>query len=312
MHIEYYGEFIVLAEELNFHAAAERLHVSQSALSKHIAELERHHHIRLFERDRASVRLTAQGAVFLEQAIRLNDLHEELLGLFAANAKGDRPLNISGVMDSPLDFPLVSRAFEHCRTHGLDQLPVFLPCDSTALVDQIELLRQGKADCALILMPDHLAKALAADGEFATRILWRIPMDAVVRRSHPLAQRSELSLEDLAGETIIRLVGMRFTTAWTTLEEQLADSDVALKVKLMAVSSAYDYITADPGDALLPVQRAPRFADPIQNGNAVRIPLNDTRFTLPLTAIYPVNAAMAALDVLFECLEEAYREGFDV
>ena len=37
MHIEYYAEFIVLTEELNFHTAAERLHISQSALSKHIA-----------------------------------------------------------------------------------------------------------------------------------------------------------------------------------------------------------------------------------------------------------------------------------
>ena len=150
MHIEYYAEFIVLTEELNFHTAAERLHISQSALSKHIAELERHHHVQLLERDRSSVRLTAKGAVFLEQAAKISDLHAELVRLFDTSGDADRPLYIAGVMDNPIDYPLVSRSFDHCRENGLDRLPVFLPCESVSIEDQADLLRRGEADCSLI------------------------------------------------------------------------------------------------------------------------------------------------------------------
>ena len=41
---------IVLAEELNFTRAAERLHITQSALSKQINEIEAHHGFHLFIR----------------------------------------------------------------------------------------------------------------------------------------------------------------------------------------------------------------------------------------------------------------------
>ena len=50
---------IVLAEELNFTRAAHRLHISQPALSKQIAELEEAHRLHLFTRDnRRMVELT--------------------------------------------------------------------------------------------------------------------------------------------------------------------------------------------------------------------------------------------------------------
>ena len=52
MHVELFGEFVVLAEELNYHAAARRLNVAQSTLSKHIATLEREYGTALFVRDR--------------------------------------------------------------------------------------------------------------------------------------------------------------------------------------------------------------------------------------------------------------------
>jgi DNA-binding transcriptional LysR family regulator len=41
---------LVLAEEMNFTRAAERLHITQSALSKRIMEIEKHHGFHLFTR----------------------------------------------------------------------------------------------------------------------------------------------------------------------------------------------------------------------------------------------------------------------
>ena len=60
--------FVAVAEELHFTRAAERLFVSQPALSKQIRSLERQLGAELFVRDRHGVTLTPAGAVLLPYA----------------------------------------------------------------------------------------------------------------------------------------------------------------------------------------------------------------------------------------------------
>jgi DNA-binding transcriptional LysR family regulator len=67
---------IALAEDLNFSRAAERLHLTQPALSKQIIELEAQLGFRLFERNHQSVNLTDAGRAFVEEA-REAVLHAE-------------------------------------------------------------------------------------------------------------------------------------------------------------------------------------------------------------------------------------------
>jgi DNA-binding transcriptional LysR family regulator len=60
--------FVVLAEELNFGRAAERLHMTQPALSAQLRQLEQRLDFKLFERSTRRVGLTAKGAALLESA----------------------------------------------------------------------------------------------------------------------------------------------------------------------------------------------------------------------------------------------------
>jgi len=60
---------VILAEELNFTRAAQRLQISQPRLSQLIMEVEKEHGFKLFVRDRKSpARLTEAGRAFVQEA----------------------------------------------------------------------------------------------------------------------------------------------------------------------------------------------------------------------------------------------------
>ena len=71
--------FVAVAEAGQFTLAADRLCVTQSALSMLVKELERVLGVRLFDRHTRSVRLTSSGEAFLERGRRvLQELDEAL------------------------------------------------------------------------------------------------------------------------------------------------------------------------------------------------------------------------------------------
>jgi len=71
MEINQLESFVVVADELNFGRAAQRLHISTSALSRRIQALESAVGVQLFERTSRTVRLSNAGLVF---AVRAKDL----------------------------------------------------------------------------------------------------------------------------------------------------------------------------------------------------------------------------------------------
>ena len=62
---------LVLGRTLNFRQAAAQLHLSQSALSTQVQRIEDALGVRLFDRTTRTVRLTAAGEVFMQQAASL-------------------------------------------------------------------------------------------------------------------------------------------------------------------------------------------------------------------------------------------------
>jgi len=82
--------FVLVAEERNFGAAAERAHLSQPALSNSIKTLEEQLGFKLFQRDERPVRLTAEGRELFDRARELlfeaRNLDRQILALKAGEA----------------------------------------------------------------------------------------------------------------------------------------------------------------------------------------------------------------------------------
>jgi DNA-binding transcriptional LysR family regulator len=107
---------IALAEELNYSKAAERLHITQSALTKQIHELENALPLVLFERDKKHVALLHPGDVFVEEA-RLAVMH------------GERAVYLAKAAASEESRTVVIGRSPYADAHLVDSLfAVTLPC----------------------------------------------------------------------------------------------------------------------------------------------------------------------------------------
>jgi molybdate transport repressor ModE-like protein len=182
-----------VAAQGSFSAAAAALSFTQSAVSQHVAALEREVGTQLVERGRGGARLTDAGRVLVAHAdailARIDSAEEELAAL--AGLKGGRLRLISFQSGGATLAPRAVAAFHERHPH------VELTMQEAEPSEAAEHLRSGDADLALVY--DHLAvPVLAPDLELLH--LLDDPYEAILPAGHPLAKRRQVALADLAGD----------------------------------------------------------------------------------------------------------------
>ena len=112
--------FVVCAEELNFSHAAQKLHISQQALSSSIQKLEKEYQVQLFER-KPRVKLTEAGRQLLIRARYILSAEEDLrttLSALSDTAAGSITIGCSvlrGRMFMPSVWPSYHRQYPKVR-----------------------------------------------------------------------------------------------------------------------------------------------------------------------------------------------------
>ncbi|MBD7960429.1 LysR substrate-binding domain-containing protein [Comamonas avium] len=188
--------FVVLAEELHFSRAAQRLHISQPPLSVAIKQLEGQLSAQLFERSSKEVRLTAAGQHLLVQARDILDRSRRAALDTRAVAQG---------MAGCLRLGFVGSSMYRGLPEALAQLQAQHPQVRVDLHElnsaaQVTALQQGKIDLGLM-------HTLAAPAGLHTQMLLREPFMACLPAQHPLATQARLSVSSLAKERLVLFSG---------------------------------------------------------------------------------------------------------
>lgn len=192
MELRHLRYFTVVAEMQNITKAAARLRVAQPALSRQLSDLENELGVKLMERGRLGVRLTAAGREFhrraraiLADAGRAADAARMAGGAMAGRLTLGFPTALHLDHLSPVihDFrkrhPMVALHFQYGTRE-----------------EQMKALRDGALDIAFVDVSGAIERMEHA-------VVWQVPFAVVMPDGHRLAKRASLGLRDLAGEDFV-------------------------------------------------------------------------------------------------------------
>lgn len=185
--------FITVAECNSFSVAADRLYLTQSAISKRIAQLEQQIGKRLFDRIARQVSLTEAGVELLPRAQRILTEYENAL-----QAINDLSGEASGTLRLAISHHLGLHRLPSILKQFALQFPnVTLDIEFTDSEKAYEQVLHGETEVAVITL------ALDSHHNINSKKIWRDPLQFVCANDHPLAMLQQPALEDLAKYPII-------------------------------------------------------------------------------------------------------------
>ncbi|MGX1132888.1 DNA-binding transcriptional LysR family regulator [Streptomyces glaucescens] len=264
--------FLTVAEELHFTRAAERLYVSQPALSKQIRALERQLGVALFRRDRHSVALTPAGEALLPHARRVLDAWEEGAEAVARARAAQRTTLVIGMSTSPGRgglLPAIRSRFTAAHPEAAVRLRQIVWDDPTAG------LADGTADVAFVWLP------LPDQERYAWTVIAEEPRLVALPDTHPLTARTEIDFTELLDEPFLALPATAgpLRDHWLALDAR-AGRPPRVGAEIASTEETYEALVAGLGICL------------VATGNAPLITLGGVT-TRPVNGITPSRYALA-------------------
>ncbi|MDA2813511.1 LysR family transcriptional regulator [Nocardiopsis sp. RSe5-2] len=184
VEIRHLRAFLAAVEERSITRAARRLHITQPALSRTLADLEQHVGAALLRRSPRGVEATAEGEAFRDRAQRALDAFEE-----AVRAPAGRPLRVGHAWGAfgPFTSPLLRAWRQGHPDH---------PLELVRRDDAMERLEAGEVDACVV-------RGAPPERGYAGARLHREERWAALPAGHRLAGAEALALADLAGEGLL-------------------------------------------------------------------------------------------------------------
>ncbi len=209
--------FITVAELDSFSRAAERLFLTQSAVSKRVANLEQELNCRLFDRIGHKLSLTEAGRTLLPRAkqiiAQVEDSQREIHNLSGA---------VSGMLSLGTShhiglhrLPDILKRYHH-RYPEVEMNLQFMESEAA-----YEAISQGELELGVVTLPTSPRESLQQIE------IWQDPLHFVVNLEHPLAHQRNISAKQLAQHTAI--LPARETNTYQLLATQLQQQQLAIK-----------------------------------------------------------------------------------
>lgn len=218
MELRHLRYFLAVAEELHFHRAATRLHISQPPLSQQIRALERELGVTLLDRNRRRVTLTAAGEGFRDDVRMILAAVERASERAQHVARGSLGTLSIGFVGSAMFSPTLPDILREFRGGHPEVELVLRELPTTA---QLHALVGGELDVGVIRGP-------VADSEIHPQVelmtIQREHLVVALPADHPLAVRRRLRAESLRGETFVILARREAPGLYASLSAAMGDA----------------------------------------------------------------------------------------
>lgn len=210
--------FVIAAESSSFSLAAERLFLTQPAISKRIANLEQQLNCRLFDRIGRKVNLTEAGQILLPKArtilLELDDTRRQLT-------------NRAGKVDGTLSLATSHHISLHrlppvLRKFSRDYPDVTLDLQFNESELAYEAVRNGELELAVITLSPQPDPKICAVPIWLDRLCYCCAVD------HPLADSDKLTLRDLTLHPAILPTRSTFTRQ--LVEDEFQQQQLTLNI----------------------------------------------------------------------------------
>lgn len=185
--------FVSVGKELHFGRAAQKMEMMPASLSRFIRLLEEDLGVRLLNRSTRNVSLTAEGALFFDDASKLIDQFDALAKRFKVGLKDERRTLRIGAIDSAARglVPALLNLFVPLHPHS----DIHIIEDKT--INLIPKLKSGWLDMIFIREPQSI------DASLAVRFITRESCVLAVPIQHALAARERVAVADFQHEAMI-------------------------------------------------------------------------------------------------------------
>lgn len=291
MRIDYLREFIALAGCLNYKAAAAQMHLSQSALSKHITALEDDLGGTLFARNTHSVALTTGGEDFLEYAQTIVSTYDNARKMFRRASANRSQLLVGGLIESPGEFSLLARTTDLLQGKDPTRTVHFLPSTAVPVNAQVQ---SGAIDCAITSYEPSVLEAEGASS-LAYIPIARMPFHAIVAANHPFADRESISVSDLEGQSLVRISGGRFSNGWQCIKRALDRHGVSAHLQFYPMISINDYVNVALEQNIFILPKIEMRFNEIKDPDRVVVPFSDEDAVFGYGVLYNPNTSKLPL-----------------
>jgi DNA-binding transcriptional LysR family regulator len=290
--------FLVVLDEGSLRRAAERLHISQSAITRQMQLLEHDLGGRVLERTSAGVRPTNGGHALAEKAKALLADYDSTMAEVRRLVRGEsEQLRIGYIASAAREYlspalTVLRRAYPKLKVKMLDQTPG----------EMITALRQGEIDLALAL---HGADLLSRD--FYIRKLATVRSLVVLPVSHRLATEREVSLSQLKSERFVRAPDDA-VPGYTQRVVQFCRKFGGFRPHLIATERTIglaETLTLAANEDAVSIQ--PAFISHLNIPNVVMVPIADAGATWDLFVIWQRGKAAGPLRTLLDALNSKAR-----